>query len=106
MKNSPFQRQVNGSMSPAKPNDHDTKMACLLFKPNGECYTWDGSWKNDKATLGTGSGYIGLQLRSDRYYELEGSGDTRHLGEAVKLDTGTNTVVSVNYQRGTVRIGE
>lgn len=106
MKNLPFQRTVNGSMSPAKPNGADTKLACLLFKPNGECYTWDGSWKNEKATGGTGSGYIGLQLRSDRYHETEGSGSTRSLGDAVKLDTGTNTVVSVNYQRGTVKIGE
>lgn len=101
-----FQGSVNGSLSPAKPDGTGTKMACLLYKPNGECYVWKNSkWQNLGNNMGNGT-YLNLQLRSDRYYEQEGSGDNWKLGDAVKLPTGTNTVVSVNRQRGTVKIGE
>lgn len=97
-----FLNPVSGSLSPANPDGTGTKMACLLYKPNGECYVWNGSkWANN-----SDNGYIHLQLRSDRYYEPGGSGESWTLGEAIKLDTGTNTVVSVTRQRGTVKIGE
>lgn len=97
-----FLNPVSGSLSPADPDGTGTKMACLLYKPNGECYVWNGSkWANL-----SDNGYIHLQLRSDRYYEASGSGGNWKLGGAVKLDTGTNTVVSVTRQRGTVKIGE
>ncbi|MBQ7250998.1 MAG: prepilin-type N-terminal cleavage/methylation domain-containing protein [Kiritimatiellae bacterium] len=97
-----FQNPVNGSMSPAKPDEKGTKMACLLYKPNGECYVWSGlKWENQQDS----NGCLFLQLRSDRYYETEGSGDNWRLGDGIKLDSGTNTVVSVTRQRGTVKIG-
>jgi len=104
--NYPFQNPVQGSLSPVDPDGTDTKLACLLYKPNGECFVWKNSkWQN----LGTQNGlgyYLHVQLRSDRYYEPEGSGSNWKLGDAVKLDTGTNTIVSINRQRGTITIGE
>ena len=84
---------------PAKPDDRDTPMSCILFKPNGRvCTMFDGNTGNGNFWQDNAGARI--YVTSSKHYSPSGGS----LGSSHEVPGGTNTVIQLQNKTGQIKI--
>ena len=84
---------------PAKPNQLDTPMSAMLFKPNGRVYVMSDGNENGKFWQDTQGSK--LYVTSAKHYSVNGDS----LGDPHEVPGGTNTVIEMQNKTGQIRLG-